>query len=302
MASNNPSQPATPASPKRSDRVTLGLIVQLAFKNVAEFVQGYSVNISASGMFVRSHSPQPEGTLVQFEMQLASGVPVLRGAGFVVWSQTPAGPNDKPRVPGMGIRFTQLAPESKQLIRQMVAMGQNKQQPPQQSQPATATRPNPAAAQPASQPAGPQLEDQLFGDLALEPASPSSSNKRPVATKRSRLMAALQASLDLTRMSDKISQAELERLFEDRAGGLSSGNGVDLGLLWSKLMSRQDVNVQQAALPLIVFEMGRETHGVSAHLPPAVRNMAGRGKLEKIARKTLKQAGGFETVFTQFVG
>nr|BDT37754.1 TIGR02266 family protein [Myxococcus sp. MH1] len=172
---------------RTTDRKAVGLLVKLKHESVGSFAEEFATNLSPGGMFIRSRTPQPVGTPVKFEVQIAGGVRVLRGTADVRWVREvgdPAGP------PGMGLQFHELDPASRALVDMMLL--QRKPEAPAavvsplpaiapsvaplapSIAPAVApvqARPAPApVAKPAAAPRGPAL-DSLFDDLDA-PASP----------------------------------------------------------------------------------------------------------------------------------
>ncbi len=113
---------SVPDDKRREQRLEVELGLRLAFESVDEFILRYALNISRGGIFVRTRDPRPAGTPVAFDLQLQSGEHVIRGKGVVSWAAPPSAPGEPPRVPGMGIRFTLLDPESRALVDRVVAM------------------------------------------------------------------------------------------------------------------------------------------------------------------------------------
>ncbi|MCY1019614.1 TIGR02266 family protein [Pyxidicoccus sp. MSG2] len=102
---------------RTTDRKAVGLLVKLKHETVGSFAEEFATNLSPGGMFVRSRTPQPVGTPVKFEVQIAGGVRVLRGAAVVRWVREvgdPAGP------PGMGLQFEELDTASRALVDMML--------------------------------------------------------------------------------------------------------------------------------------------------------------------------------------
>jgi len=140
-----------PSSPE-GNPITL----RIKFKSASldEFVARYGADVSAGGIFIRTKQPLAVGSLLQFDFTLADGSPLMTGLGTVVWVREP----DASRagsVPGMGVRFDQLTPDSQQTHQQILALKVRRggdrpaAAPPQSSAPAPATRP---AARPATPP------------------------------------------------------------------------------------------------------------------------------------------------------
>lgn len=108
-----------PASiPRDSRRVPLETRVQFKFDRFSGFLSEFSANISPGGMYIRSQTPQENGTVLDFEFRLGDGYELIKGRGEVVWSR----PYDEgPRRPaGMGIRFLELSEGSLDLIYKIV--------------------------------------------------------------------------------------------------------------------------------------------------------------------------------------
>ncbi|WP_326491748.1 TIGR02266 family protein [Myxococcus stipitatus] len=91
--------------------------MKLKHESVGSFAEEFATNLSPGGMFIRSRTPQPVGTPVKFEVQIAGGVRVLRGTAEVRWVRDvgdPSGP------PGMGLQFQELDAASRSLVDMML--------------------------------------------------------------------------------------------------------------------------------------------------------------------------------------
>jgi len=106
---------------RREPRVEAKLAIRLAYGTLDEFVERYALNVSRGGIFVRTRDPQPPGTAITLDLQLVTGEKVVRGRGVVAWTTPPSAPGEPRRDPGMGIRFTELEPESRALVDLVVA-------------------------------------------------------------------------------------------------------------------------------------------------------------------------------------
>jgi molecular chaperone DnaK len=104
---------------RATDRKAVGLLVKLKHSDVGSFAEEFATNLSPGGMFIRSRTPQPVGTLVKFEVQIAGGVRVLRGTAVVRWVRET--PNDE-GPPGMGLQFDELDPVTQALIDRMLKL------------------------------------------------------------------------------------------------------------------------------------------------------------------------------------
>jgi molecular chaperone DnaK len=108
---------------KRSEpRVGAVLRIRLAFGSMNDFVERYATNVSRGGVFIRTRDPHPPGTEVELDVTLDTGEVALRGRGVVRWTTPPSAPGEPRRDPGMGIRFTELTPESRALVDRVVAL------------------------------------------------------------------------------------------------------------------------------------------------------------------------------------
>lgn len=111
--------PGDDPSPQRFPRAELRRKVSLKFKEFQGFVNEYSENVSAGGMFIRTTSPQPVGTVFDFELTLGDDYTLIHGLGEVAWVRERDEGFDRPS--GMGVRFLSLDPGSRKLIDRMVA-------------------------------------------------------------------------------------------------------------------------------------------------------------------------------------
>jgi molecular chaperone DnaK len=104
--------------PRDSRRVPLATRVQLKFEWFSGFISEYSANISPGGMFIRTQTPEPPGRMLGFEFRLGDGFELIQGTGEVMWVRPLDESPEKPA--GMGIRFLELSPHSRELIARMV--------------------------------------------------------------------------------------------------------------------------------------------------------------------------------------
>jgi molecular chaperone DnaK len=104
--------------PRDSRRVPLETRVQFKFDLFSGFLSEYSSNISPGGLFIRTRTPQPIGTVLDFEFRLGDGFELIKGTGEVVWVREE---DDGPARPaGMGLRFRELSQGSQELIYRIV--------------------------------------------------------------------------------------------------------------------------------------------------------------------------------------
>lgn len=98
-------------------RIEIRRTINHEFASVDEFIAEYVINISRSGVFIRSEDPLPIGTLVNLRFSvILDELETIEGLGEVVRT-VPAG-TDQPS--GMGVVFTELTQVSKDLIERIL--------------------------------------------------------------------------------------------------------------------------------------------------------------------------------------
>ncbi len=113
----SPSEPIDLLShPTRDDRrVDLDGQVTLHYVDLGDCVTERTQNVSTTGMFVRTSSLRPPGTVLRFDLDLANGLEPIQGRAEVVWVRRQGDGLFRPA--GLGVRFVGLDAESRQLIR-----------------------------------------------------------------------------------------------------------------------------------------------------------------------------------------
>jgi molecular chaperone DnaK len=104
--------------PREQTRVPLAHRIQLKFDRFSGFINEYFSNISPGGIFIRTDTPEAPGQLLEFEFRLGDGYELIHGRGEVVWARERGEGPERP--PGMGVRFIDLSPRSKDLIYKIV--------------------------------------------------------------------------------------------------------------------------------------------------------------------------------------
>src|SRR6187551_3254923 len=97
----------------------LTMTVRYKSATLDEFIEHHSHDVSRGGMFIKTPSPFPPGTLLKFEVKIASDEKVMQGVGRVVWKREPSDSNDA-RPPGMGVKFIKIDDTSRGVIDQLV--------------------------------------------------------------------------------------------------------------------------------------------------------------------------------------
>lgn len=142
---------------RKDTRAPVSLKVRFKSATVDEFIEQYSTDISRGGIFIKSKSPMPVGTLLKFEFELKDNSPLIHGVGRVVWKRDPD-PAKPDMPPGMGIKFIKMDSQSRAVVERIVG-GRPDGAPDDRI--ATPARPQVAArAAAASSPQGDGDEDQ----------------------------------------------------------------------------------------------------------------------------------------------
>ncbi len=98
--------------PAESSSPGVSLVLKLTFGSADEFLEKYAAFLTRGGIYLRMKEPKPPGTRVHFDLRLANGQTVLKGRGAVDFVTGQGGQG----VPGMGIRFSEVEPETKALL------------------------------------------------------------------------------------------------------------------------------------------------------------------------------------------
>src|SRR5262245_20030483 len=97
----------------------LSMTVRYKSATVDEFIEHHSHDVSRGGIFIKTPSPFPPGTLLKFEIRIQDEQSVLAGVGRVVWKrETNEATGDLPA--GMGVKFIKIDDKSKSLIQRLV--------------------------------------------------------------------------------------------------------------------------------------------------------------------------------------
>src|SRR5882724_2624625 len=97
----------------------LTMTVRYKSATLDEFIEHHSHDVSRGGMFIKTPSPFPPGTLLKFEVKIAEDQKVIQGVGRVVWKrETETG--DKERPSGMGVKFIKIDDASRKTIDSLV--------------------------------------------------------------------------------------------------------------------------------------------------------------------------------------
>src|SRR5688572_32910609 len=97
----------------------LTMTVRYKSATLDEFIEHHSHDVSRGGMFIKTPSPFPPGTLLKFEVKIAEDQKVIQGVGRVVWKRE-SETGDKERPSGMGVKFIKIDDASRKTIDQLV--------------------------------------------------------------------------------------------------------------------------------------------------------------------------------------
>ncbi|WP_438002806.1 TIGR02266 family protein [Sorangium sp. So ce321] len=97
----------------------LQMTVRYKSATVDEFIEHHSHDVSRGGIFIKTPSPFPAGTLLKFEIRLQDEQAVIAGVGRVVWKREPAQASDA-HPSGMGVKFIKIDEKSKAVITRLV--------------------------------------------------------------------------------------------------------------------------------------------------------------------------------------
>ena len=94
------------------------LRINREFATVEQFINEYVMDISRSGVFIKSDDPLPVGTRVHLRFTVIEReLELVEGLGEVVRVVPPGSPGV---VPGMGVVFVELAQVSKELVERLL--------------------------------------------------------------------------------------------------------------------------------------------------------------------------------------
>ena len=144
---------------KRAKVVSLNVRYKSA--TVDEFIENHSHDVSKGGLFVKTPTPFPPGTLLKFEIRLAGDKSVISGVGRVVWKREPTQAGaEKPA--GMGVKFIKIDDSSRAIIDRLIT---------QKADAGSAY----TSEQPVDEPVPPAHPSTLRGLVAAAPVEPNAA-------------------------------------------------------------------------------------------------------------------------------
>ena len=110
---------SVPENPKQTKN-PITLKIKFKSSSLEQFIERYSVDVSKSGIFIRTKEPLSVGTQLKFEFQLQDGNALLSGEGKVIWNRAPD-PSRSSVAPGMGVHFEKLSADSQKVLERILA-------------------------------------------------------------------------------------------------------------------------------------------------------------------------------------
>jgi len=102
---------------RKNPRAQVSLLARYRSPTAFEYVNEECFDLSAGGMFIKSPTPAPTGTLLKLECVVNGGDETLRGVARVVWlreSESDGQPS------GMGVKFVKLEQGSREIIHRIL--------------------------------------------------------------------------------------------------------------------------------------------------------------------------------------
>jgi uncharacterized protein (TIGR02266 family) len=171
---------------RKNKRTPVSLKVRFKSATLDEFIEQYCKDLSKGGVFVKSETPLPPGTLLKFEFQLRDTSPLIQGVGRVVWKREANEADDKLPA-GMGIKFIKMDERSRSVVDRILA-GQEKVEDKEAEAPgAEVPAEEPAekaavSAEPTAEPV-PEPAAKPIPEPAAEPAAPPAAEEKPAEEK-----------------------------------------------------------------------------------------------------------------------
>ena len=102
----------------------VSLNVRYKSATVDEFIENHSHDVSKGGIFIKTSTPFPQGTLLKFEIRLSGDQAVIAGVGRVVWKRE-ANTSGSESPAGMGVKFIKIDENSRTVIDRLVGTKEN---------------------------------------------------------------------------------------------------------------------------------------------------------------------------------
>jgi type IV pilus assembly protein PilZ len=93
--------------------------IEVDYRASDTFLFAYITDISAMGIFIRTDTPAPKGTVLNLRFRVAGGE-LMELAGEVIWINVPRPDDSEGRNPGMGVGFRNLTAAQREEVLRMV--------------------------------------------------------------------------------------------------------------------------------------------------------------------------------------
>ncbi|MCP4606896.1 MAG: TIGR02266 family protein, partial [Proteobacteria bacterium] len=104
---------------RRDPRQPISLEIRFKSATLTDFVEKYSRDISRGGIFIKTASPMPSGTLIKLNVKFGDEESLIQGVGRVVWRRLEDSGDDSPA--GMGIKFIKLDQTSRENLEKILS-------------------------------------------------------------------------------------------------------------------------------------------------------------------------------------
>jgi len=172
----------------------LSMTVRYKSANVEEFIENHAHDVSRLGIFIKTASPFPPGTLLKFEIRIQDEKTVLSGVGRVIWKRDSDAASDEAPA-GMGVKFIKKDEATDAMIQRLVDKHGDKVNAYDAGKPAgsaddgdapAASAPSGSSATPAPAKASPRGATMLglgtVGAAAKASGKPPAEEKKPEAS------------------------------------------------------------------------------------------------------------------------
>jgi uncharacterized protein (TIGR02266 family) len=105
--------------PRREGERVSGKI-SISFKKAGDLFKSYITNFGEGGLFIHTEKNLPVGSLLDLEFSLPDSNQAIKTKGIVVWTR-PQEMSTKKMPPGMGVKFIDMDPNDKKLIKDYLA-------------------------------------------------------------------------------------------------------------------------------------------------------------------------------------
>ena len=300
-------------------RATAGMSALYRCEGDSSPRHGHVINISSTGVFIRTKEPAPSNASIDFEIQLPNDLGEVRGSGIIAWQVPMALPGERPRIPGMGIKFSDLTEESKRILNhalsehllgpfvdstksESVTIPQKKDDTASKD---SVTRELPDAddgdgqspSEPIQTPEGTDSTEQISMGLSIQMEVQAEPGGRAASLEgmalRKWVVNSLVAAVEIARLPEFANTETIQYLLTSWCQDFLNGTSVDLTMFWNMLLSETGVTVEEAAVPVEIFYVARHEHGFGMLMPEGFESLCNVEKIQLKAENLLRASDGF---------